>query len=102
MGGCLGGQALPIPRGKVVPTVKAKAMSWYTWHDLYAESIVFDSYGLSPRASIDGAMVAKQIEAGASDMEIKELREEMRMTQCVTDAVLQQGSLPTSLSPSHP
>jgi len=57
---------------------------------LHAESIVFDSYGFSPRASIDGAMVAKQIEAGASDMEIKDLREEMTMTRCVSDAVQQQ------------
>jgi len=57
---------------------------------LHAESIVFDSYGFSPRASIDGAMVAKEIETGASDMEIKDLREEMTMTRCVTDAVQQQ------------
>jgi len=57
---------------------------------LHAESIVFDSYGFSPRASIDGAAVAKEVEAGASDMEIKDLREEMSMTRCVTDAVQQQ------------
>lgn len=57
---------------------------------LHAESIVFDSYGFSPRASIDGDAVAREIEAGASDMEIKDLREEMSMTRCVTDAVEQQ------------
>ncbi|HBJ33304.1 MAG TPA: dipeptidase [Planctomycetaceae bacterium] len=57
---------------------------------LHAESIVFDSYGFSPRAAIDGAAVAREVEAGASDMEIKDLREEMSMTRCVTDAVQQQ------------
>lgn len=57
---------------------------------LHAESIVFDGYGFSPRASIDGATVAKEIEAGASDMEVKDLREDMTMTRCVTDAVQQQ------------
>jgi len=57
---------------------------------LHAESIVFDSYGFSPRAAIDGVAVAKEVEAGASDMEIKDLREEMSMTRCVTDPVQQQ------------
>jgi len=57
---------------------------------LHAESVVFDSYGFSPRSSIDGAALAAQIEAGASDLEIKDLREEMSMTRCVTDPVQQQ------------
>ena len=37
---------------------------------LHAESIVFDSYGFSPRAAIDGSLLAAEIEAGASNQEI--------------------------------
>lgn len=57
---------------------------------LHAESVVFDSYGFSPRSSVDGAKLAAEIEAGASDIELRDLREEMSMTRCVTDPVQQQ------------
>jgi membrane dipeptidase len=57
---------------------------------LHAESVVFDTYGFSPRSAIDGAALAKEVEAGASDLELKDLREEMSMTRCVTDPVQQQ------------
>ena len=36
---------------------------------LHAESIVFDAYGFSPRAAMDGQALAAAIEAGASDLE---------------------------------
>ncbi|WP_242631355.1 dipeptidase [Rubinisphaera italica] len=52
---------------------------------LHAESIVFDSYGFSPRAAIDGDAIAQAIEAGASDEELKDLREEMTMTRYISD-----------------
>ncbi len=52
---------------------------------LHAESVVFDGYGFSPRAAIDGAALASAIEEGASDLELKDLREEMSMTRYVTD-----------------
>lgn len=70
--------------------LKPSAIELQRGLSLHAESIVFDSYGFSPRAAIDGAAVAQEVEAGASDMEIKDLREEMSMTRCVTDAVQQQ------------
>ncbi len=54
---------------------------------LHAESVVFDSYGFSPRAAIDGEALATAIQAGASDLEVKDLREEMSMTRYVTDPV---------------
>ncbi len=57
---------------------------------LHAESLVFDSYGFSPRAAIDGNALAKAIEAGASRIEIKDLQEEMAMTRVATDPVEQQ------------
>ncbi|MCG6155584.1 dipeptidase [Rubinisphaera margarita] len=60
---------------------------------LHAESIVFDSYGFSPRAAIDGDAFAKEVEAGASDLELQDLREEMTMTRYVTDTAEQQEYL---------
>ncbi|MEQ9410026.1 MAG: membrane dipeptidase [Fuerstiella sp.] len=53
--------------------------------ELHADSIVFDSYGFAPRAAIDGDALAALIEAGGSDAEIKDLREEMTMTRSATD-----------------
>ena len=57
---------------------------------LHAESVVFDAYGFSPRAAIDGDALTAAVEAGASDIELKDLREEMSMTRYVTDPVEQQ------------
>ena len=57
---------------------------------LHAESLVFDAYGFSPRAAVDGDALAKALEAGASDMEMQDLREEMTMTRTATDPVEQQ------------
>jgi membrane dipeptidase len=60
---------------------------------LHAESLVFDSYGFSPRAAVDGDVLAKAVEAGASAIEIKDLREEMTMTRYVTDSIEQSEYL---------
>src|SRR5690606_32184239 len=45
--------------------------------DLHANSLVFDSYGFSPRCALDGDAFAEQVKQGASDLELKDLREEM-------------------------
>lgn len=60
---------------------------------LHAESLVFDAYGFSPRAAIDGAALAAAMEQGASGIELQDLREEMSMTRCVTDPVEEQEYL---------
>lgn len=57
---------------------------------LHAESLVFDTYGFSPRAAVDGEALAAAVEAGASDIELKDLREEMTMTRYVADPVEEQ------------
>lgn len=57
---------------------------------LHAESVVFDSYGFSPRAAVDGDALAAAVEAGASDIEIADLREDMTMTRTVTDPIEEQ------------
>ena len=49
--------------------------------ELHRHSLVFDSYGFAPRAAIDGDAFAALDAAGASDMELKNLREEMTMTR---------------------
>ena len=53
---------------------------------LHRESLVFDAYGFAPRAALDGAALAAAIDAGASDIEVQDLREEMSMTRYVHDA----------------
>jgi membrane dipeptidase len=55
--------------------------------ELHRESLVFDSYGFSPRCAIDGERMKRLIEANASDVEVQDLREDMGMTRCVTDEV---------------
>ncbi|MEZ6087714.1 MAG: membrane dipeptidase [Pirellulaceae bacterium] len=57
---------------------------------LHSESIVFDAYGFSPRAAVDGDQLAKAVEAGASPDHIKDMREAMSMTRYATDPVEQQ------------
>jgi len=48
---------------------------------LHQESLVFDSYGFAPRAALDGDAVRALVEEGASDMELRDVREEMGMTR---------------------
>ncbi len=57
---------------------------------LHAESIVFDSYGFSPRAAVDGEAIAAAANDGASEIELKDMKEEMSMTRYLTDQVEQQ------------
>lgn len=54
---------------------------------LHSESVVFDSYGFSPRAALDGDAYAKLVEANASIAELKDLREDMGMTRYVTNPI---------------
>ena len=57
--------------------------------ELHAASMVFDTYGFSPRAAIDGDRMKTLVEAGASDIEVKDLSEQMTMTRYVTDPIEQ-------------
>jgi membrane dipeptidase len=51
---------------------------------LHAQATVFESYGFTPRAAIDGDQFQAAAGAGASDAELVDLREEMAMTRCAT------------------
>jgi membrane dipeptidase len=53
---------------------------------LHTASIVIDAYGFSPRSAVNGDAMRTAVEAGASDLELQDLQEEMNMTRCVTDA----------------
>jgi membrane dipeptidase len=54
--------------------------------ELHASSLVFESYGFAPRCAIDGDAFRAAVEAGASEAELADLREEMSMTRCATNA----------------
>ncbi len=55
--------------------------------ELHADSLVFETYGFSPRAAVDGDAIRAAAEAGASPVELKDMREEMSMTRFATDPV---------------
>ena len=52
---------------------------------LHADSLVFETYGFAPRAALDGDAIRLAAEAGASAIELKDMREEMSMTRYATD-----------------
>lgn len=54
--------------------------------ELHRRSLVFDAYGFAPRAAVDGTALIKLDEAGASDAELNDLREELSMTRPATVA----------------
>ncbi|MCX7887816.1 MAG: dipeptidase [Verrucomicrobiae bacterium] len=53
--------------------------------ELHADSLVVESYGFAPRAAVDGDAFRAAMEAGASEQELSDLREEMTMTRWATD-----------------
>lgn len=53
--------------------------------ELHQSSLVCESYGFAPRAAVDGDAVKAAVEAGASDIEIQDMTEDMRMTRYATD-----------------
>ena len=56
--------------------------------ELHADAVVVESYGFLPRASVDGAAMAQALEAGASEAELKDLGEWMRIERIVTEPAL--------------
>ena len=53
---------------------------------LHQESIVFDAYGFSPRAAVDGNALRELAEDGASDIELRDRSEDMAMTRAASVA----------------
>lgn len=56
--------------------------------ELHCHSLVFESYGFSPRAAVDGEAVAQLVEEGGSDVEVRERLEEMFLCNMATDPEL--------------
>ena len=73
-------------RDAALAVLKPSAAELERGLELHANSVVFDSYGFSPRSAIDGEALKQAAMAGASDMELKDMREAMMMTRCATDA----------------
>ncbi|MFI4874204.1 MAG: dipeptidase [Blastopirellula sp. JB062] len=57
---------------------------------LHRKSLVFDCYGFAPRAALDASRMTAAIEAGASDVELQDLQEDMLMTQATVDPAERQ------------
>ncbi|MCC6442342.1 MAG: membrane dipeptidase [Armatimonadetes bacterium] len=53
--------------------------------ELHSNALVIESYGFSPRSAVDGGAVRSAAEAGASEIEIEDMLEDMAMTRCTTD-----------------
>ena len=77
-------------RQAALAILKADARTLEHGLRLHAESIIFDGYGFSPRAALDGDAYADAVNRGASNAELKDLREEMSMTRYVSDPVEQR------------
>ncbi len=52
--------------------------------ELHKDSVVVESYGLGLSAPIDGDVVAKAVEDGATEVELQDLTEDHRMTRWAT------------------
>ncbi len=55
--------------------------------ELHAHSIVFDAYAAGPQAAIDGDAMRKAMKAGASELELHDMHEDMFMTRAAVDPV---------------
>lgn len=58
--------------------------------ELHANSLVVDQYGFAPTAAIDGDRMCEAMEAGASEIELQDIREDMLMTRYVTEVTERQ------------
>ena len=77
-------------RQAALAILKADARTLERGLRLHAESIIFDGYGFSPHAALDGDAYADAVNRGASNAELKDLREEMSMTRYVSDPAEQR------------
>ncbi len=54
--------------------------------ELHKNSVVCEAYGFSPNAALDGDVMKAAVEAGASELELQDLTEDMHMTRHVSNA----------------
>ena len=80
-----GNETIQRGRAAALEILKPSAKDLEHGLKLHAESLVFESYGFAPRAAIDGDAYRAAAEAGASAIELQDLREDMSMTRYATD-----------------
>ncbi len=78
--------AIQRARAAALDVLKPKPKELEHGIALHSRSLVFDAYGFSPQAAVDGVALAKAMDEGASDAELQDLTETMMMTRCVGDA----------------
>jgi len=89
----LASQSLPASNGRIekarqaaLDVLKPNRNQIEHGLELHASSIVMESYGFAPRCAVDGRLLREAIEAGASDLELQDMHEDMIMTRCVNSS----------------
>ena len=70
--------------------------------ELHANSLVIEPYGFSPYAAVDGDKVRAAVEAGASQLELHDMIEDMQRTRSVTDPAERQEYMEPGKQPALP
>ena len=78
-----GNEAIERSRQAALDVLKPSKKELEHGLELHAGSVVVESYGFSPRMAIDGDVMRAAMEAGASDAEIEDMREDMMMSRAV-------------------
>ncbi len=76
-------EAVERARQDAIEILKPSSKHLEHGFQLHANSVVVESYGFSPRMAIDGDAMRAAMEAGASDAEIEDMREDMMMSRAV-------------------
>jgi membrane dipeptidase len=58
--------------------------------ELHAQSLVFESYGFSPRSLVDGEAMRRAIDGGANNLELEDLHTEMLLMRVADDPAQRQ------------
>jgi membrane dipeptidase len=75
---------IQMAREAALAVLKPSAKDLQRGLELHADALVFDAYGFSPRCAVDGEAIKAAVMAGASEVELDDLREDLSMTRCVT------------------
>lgn len=75
---------IQMAREAALAVLKPSAKDLQRGLELHADALVFDAYGFSPRCAVDGEAIKAAAMAGASEVELDDLREDFSMTRCVT------------------
>jgi len=73
-------------RGQALEVLKPTKQDLQHGLELHKNSVVFDAYAFAPRAALDGDAMARAVSAGASAIELDDMREDMNMTRAATNA----------------